>query len=156
MKRTEKTQYSVSFTVEAIRLPPVSDILVLAKKHPQGKVGIMQAFQFIAPDEFELIPINEEDDTVEAVLVHKRILRKMSAAQLVDVLSELLLRSESDDVVFSDFRVRETGMRATVEAAGSSAAGEELRGPPIKAITYHGLRCEQAGAGWEVRVIFDV
>ena len=75
---------------------------------------------------------------------------------LVDVLSELLLRSESDDVVFSDFRVRETGMRATVEAAGSSAVGEELRGPPIKAITYHGLRCEQAGAGWEVRVIFDV
>jgi SHS2 domain-containing protein len=75
---------------------------------------------------------------------------------LVDVLSELLLRSENDDVVFSEFRLSEAGMRATVTAAGSSAVGAELRGPPIKAVTYHGLRCEQAGAGWEIRVIFDV
>jgi SHS2 domain-containing protein len=75
---------------------------------------------------------------------------------LVDVLSELLLRSENDDIVFSDFRVHEAAMRATVEASGSSAVNEELRGPPIKAVTYHGLRCEPAGAGWEIRVIFDV
>ena len=75
---------------------------------------------------------------------------------LVDVLSRLLLCSENDDVVFSEFRVNEAGMRATVEAAGSSAVGAELRGPPIKAVTYHDLRCEQAGPGWEIRVIFDV
>jgi len=75
---------------------------------------------------------------------------------LVDVLSELLLRSETDDVVFSEFRVHESGMRATVEAAGATSVRRELRGPPIKAVTYHRLRCEPAGDDWEIRVIFDV
>ena len=56
---------------------------------------------------------------------------------LVDVLSELLLRSENDDVVFSDFRVHEAGMRATVEAAGSSAVNEELRGPLGRGLSFH-------------------
>ncbi len=75
---------------------------------------------------------------------------------LVDVLSELLLRSESDDVVFSAIAVRESRMRAAVEASGATTVGRDLRGPPIKAITYHELRCEPVAGGWMVRVIFDV
>jgi len=75
---------------------------------------------------------------------------------LVDVLSELLLRSETNDVVFSEFRVHEAGMCATVEAAGAPSVGRELRGTPIKAVTYHRLRCEPARDQWEIRVIFDV
>jgi SHS2 domain-containing protein len=75
---------------------------------------------------------------------------------LVDVLSELLLRSETDDLVFTEFRVSERGMRATVTAAGASIQGLELRGPPIKAVTYHDLRCEPTGDGWKIRLIFDV
>ncbi len=75
---------------------------------------------------------------------------------LVDVLSELLLRSETDDLVFTEFRVRAAEMHATVDAAGAPIHGLELRGPPIKAITYHDLRCAPAGDGWEIRVIFDV
>jgi SHS2 domain-containing protein len=75
---------------------------------------------------------------------------------LVEVLSELLLRSETDDVVFSEFRVHEAGLCAIVEAAGATAVGRELRGPPIKAVTYHRLRCEPAGDDWEIQVIFDV
>ena len=75
---------------------------------------------------------------------------------LVEVLSELLLRSETDDVVFSEFRVHEAGLCAIVQAAGATAVGRELRGPPIKAVTYHRLRCEPAGDAWKIRVIFDV
>jgi len=75
---------------------------------------------------------------------------------LVDVLSELLLRSETDDLVFTEFRVFESGMRATVDASVGSMRGLELRGPPIKAVTYHDLECAPAGGGWKVRVIFDV
>ena len=75
---------------------------------------------------------------------------------LVEVLSELLLRSEADDVVFSEFRVHEAGLCAIVQAAGATAVGRELRGPPIKAVTYHRLRCEPAGDDWEIQVIFDV
>ena len=75
---------------------------------------------------------------------------------LVDVLSELLLRSETDDLAFTEFRVHEAGMHATISAAGASTLGLELRGPPIKAVTYHDLRCEPDGDAWEIRVIFDV
>jgi len=75
---------------------------------------------------------------------------------LVDVLSELLLCSESNDVVFSAIAVRESSMRATVHASGATTVGRDLRGPPIKAITYHELRCEPVASGWRVRVIFDV
>ena len=75
---------------------------------------------------------------------------------LVEVLSELLLRSETNDVVFSEFRVQEAGMCAIVEAAGATAVGWGLRGPPIKGVTYHRLTCEPAGDDWEIRVIFDV
>ena len=75
---------------------------------------------------------------------------------LVDVLSELLLCSETNDVVFSEFRVQEAGMCAIVEAAGATAVGRGLRGTPIKGVTYHRLTCEPAGDDWEIRVIFDV
>ena len=75
---------------------------------------------------------------------------------LVEVLSELLLRSETDDVVLSKFRVREFGLCATVEAAAATALRRELRGPPIKGVTYHRLRCEPVGDDWEIRVVFDV
>jgi len=75
---------------------------------------------------------------------------------LVDVLSELLLRSETDDLVFTDFRVRTAGTNATIDAAGASTHGLELRGPPIKAVTYHELECRSTADGWKTRVIFDV
>ena len=75
---------------------------------------------------------------------------------LVDVLSELLLRSETDDVVFSDFRVQGAGTSIVVDAAGGPAVGQEMRGPPIKAVTNHRLRCEPAGDDSAIREIFDV
>jgi SHS2 domain-containing protein len=75
---------------------------------------------------------------------------------LVEVLTGLLLRSELDDVVFSRIAVSESRMRATVRASGATTVGRDLRGPPIKAVTYHELRCEPIASGWMVRVIFDV
>lgn len=81
-----KRSYTACLQFEAIKLPPVSDILVLAKTSPHGKEGIMQAFQFIAPDEFELIEVNDEHPIVEAILVNKRILKRMGKTQLVELL----------------------------------------------------------------------
>jgi hypothetical protein len=83
---TPQPKYTVSLSLEAIKLPPVSDILVLAKKHPQGKVGVMESFRFIAPDEFEMIDIDDEDETVEAVLVNKRILKRLPANEVIAIL----------------------------------------------------------------------
>ena len=75
---------------------------------------------------------------------------------LVDVLAELLYRSEVEGVAYRTFTVRVDGSDAHVVAAGSPSADLELRGPPIKAVTYHDLRCERVGEQWEARVIFDV
>lgn len=75
---------------------------------------------------------------------------------LVEVLTELLYLSEAEDVAFSVFDVRADVRRAVVHAFGFSTADVELRGPPIKAVTYHDLRCEQVGDRWEAQVIFDV
>jgi SHS2 domain-containing protein len=77
---------------------------------------------------------------------------------LVDTLSELLYRSEVDDLVFCDFRVRLDGarLRNLVEAGGVPTPAVQAEGPPIKAVTYHGLVVEERDGGWFARVYFDV
>ena len=55
-------KYSINLSFSPIKLPPVTDILVLAKKYPQGKIGVSEAFKLIAPDEFEMISIDDNDD----------------------------------------------------------------------------------------------
>lgn len=77
---------------------------------------------------------------------------------LVDTLSELLYRSEVDDLVFCDFRVRvdEERLYTQVEAGGVPTPDVEADGPPIKAVTYHDLVVEERDGGWFARVYFDV
>jgi SHS2 domain-containing protein len=75
---------------------------------------------------------------------------------LVDVLAELLYLSEAEDVAFSRFDVaRAEGRAVQVTARGHPSAGIDLSGPPVKAVTYHGLEVEH-GDGWRARIIFDV
>lgn len=76
---------------------------------------------------------------------------------LVAWLSALLAEAEIREVAFSRFSVAEVGeglVRGT--AAGAPTAGLELRGPPVKAVTFHDLAVERVRRGWEARVIFDV
>ena len=82
------SKYVVNMEFFAVKLPPVRDILVLGKKYPQGKVGVMESFRFIAPDEFELFNVDDPDEVAEAVVINKRILKRMSADQVMSVLKE--------------------------------------------------------------------
>ncbi|HSJ83244.1 MAG TPA: archease [Acidimicrobiia bacterium] len=77
---------------------------------------------------------------------------------VVDILSELLFRSETEDLLFCQFRVTlEPGVpAATVETAGIPVHEVEPTGPPIKAVTYHDLVVEQRESQWYGRVYFDV
>lgn len=84
----DKVKYSINLNMEPIKLPPVSDILVLARKHPQGKIGVMESFRFIAPDEFEMFDVNSEHPVVEAILVNKKILARVPKDVLLTVLAE--------------------------------------------------------------------
>lgn len=70
-------------------------------------------------------------------------------------LSELLARFEIDGRVWCRFSPEvEPGW--TVRGDVDGAPPGELRGPPIKAVTLHGLRVWRDGGSWHARVIFDV
>ena len=73
-------------------------------------------------------------------------------------LRELLFRFETDLLIFKTFHVQIHSLRAL-----SAEAKGEVYDPnrhelyrEMKAVTYHGLRVEQAGKIWHAQVIFDV
>ncbi len=76
---------------------------------------------------------------------------------LVDALSELLYRSEAEDLVFTAVTVTQSGdAHLRLVAAAAPMKGVELRGAPIKAITYHDLEVAEIQPGrWRARVYFD-
>lgn len=75
---------------------------------------------------------------------------------VMDVLSEVLFLGEVEELVFSRFEVTATGDgRSRVVAIGGPATEETLVGPPIKAVTYHGLSVDRNDE-WRTTVIFDV
>jgi SHS2 domain-containing protein len=77
---------------------------------------------------------------------------------VVDALSRLLLQSELEDLLFCDFKVALDidALAASIEAGGVPIRSVEPSGPPIKAVTYHGLVVEKRGGEWRGRVYFDV
>jgi SHS2 domain-containing protein len=76
---------------------------------------------------------------------------------VIDVLSELLYRSEVDDVIFTDFSVEVgRGLDTRIVAQAVDLASSEPTGPPIKAVTYHDLSVVETNDGWEAVVYFDV
>jgi hypothetical protein len=84
-----KMSYIVNLDFETIKLPPVTDILVLGKKVPQGKQGILHSFDLILPDTFELHEINDPAfPNVDAVIINKMIIAKMPIKETIDILTE--------------------------------------------------------------------
>lgn len=75
---------------------------------------------------------------------------------VVDTLSELLYRSEIEDLFLHEFRVKGSTKMVTVEASAIPRRHVEQTGPAIKAVTYHDLTVEQRPEGWYARVYFDV
>lgn len=76
---------------------------------------------------------------------------------LVDILAEALYRFEVDDRVPVGPRARVDDEGIVHVRAGTVPAGDlEMIGPPVKAITYHGLEARESGGRWSARVIFDV
>lgn len=76
---------------------------------------------------------------------------------LFNWLSELLYQSETLDLALCYFtvdRLEEGGVQGS--AAGVPMTTVELRGPPIKAVTYHDLAVVENPDTWWARVIFDV
>lgn len=75
---------------------------------------------------------------------------------LVNWLSELLYISERDDLAFCEFEmINLSEDRLEGTARGLPMVEVELKGTPIKAVTYHQLRISH-DRDWEATVILDV
>lgn len=96
--------YSISLSFEEIQLPPFQDIIVLGKYTPQGKMGLGKSLELLLPNGFQMIEV--EDDKVEALLVNRRILAKISAEKIVDILAKKVFPFISEgELLKVDFKV---------------------------------------------------
>ena len=76
---------------------------------------------------------------------------------LFDWLNELLYTFNTERMLLSDFEVNVAGNTLEARATGTPLdhAEHELL-HEVKAITYHGLKVEQAAGGWLAEVIVDI
>ncbi len=76
---------------------------------------------------------------------------------LVDWLSELLYRFDTERTLFGQFtaRVAEGRLEARAQMAPLDPSRHQLL-HEVKAITYHGLRVEPTDAGWLAELIVDI
>ncbi len=72
---------------------------------------------------------------------------------LVAFLSELIYAQEKEHLGFDHFDIRIGGKEATVDAHGALLTS---LAKPVKAATYHNLKIEKTGRGYEVVIVFDV
>ncbi|MBF0179511.1 MAG: hypothetical protein HQM03_05740 [Magnetococcales bacterium] len=78
--------YTVSMEFETISLPPFRDIMVLARKCPVGMIGLSKCMGLMAPDGFEMVEV--EHETVEAILVSKQLIKRLSVLKILEILNE--------------------------------------------------------------------
>lgn len=118
--KKHQTMYSIDLNFEIIKLPPVSDILVLGKKVPQGKFGVLHSFELISPDAFELLEIGPEvSDNVDGVIINKNILKKLPKQKILDILAEYVFpyasKGETLKVDF-DLKIYQKNIEGTIDA----------------------------------------
>jgi len=77
-------RYKMDICFHTIELPPFHDVLILSKKCPHGLKGISECIGLLAPDGYEYIEMNEM--TVEAIVVSKKLLKRLPLEKIKDVL----------------------------------------------------------------------
>jgi hypothetical protein len=98
-------RYSINLSFEEICLPPFQDILVIGKSCPYGKFGISRSFEMLVPNEYKLIEIDNE--TVETVLINKKIFKKIDEVKVIEILRENVFPFVSDsEIIKVDFKIK--------------------------------------------------
>lgn len=77
-------KYSINLSFGEVKFPPFQEIFVLGKNAQQGKIGLSKSLELLAPDTFQLVDVQE--DTIEAIFVEKRLLRKLPAEKIIEIL----------------------------------------------------------------------
>jgi len=99
-----KAKLSISINFEEIKLPPFQDILILTRKCQHGKIGITKSYNLLAPNEFELVEL--EDPTVEAILINKKIIKRLPAQEIIKILKDKVFPYlTTTEIVKVDFEV---------------------------------------------------
>jgi SHS2 domain-containing protein len=75
------------------------------------------------------------------------------AALLATWLDELVWLAEHESLIVERVEMASVDDGA---ASGTAIARSGRARALVKAVTYHGLRCERDGAGWRATVVFDV
>lgn len=100
-------KYFVYLAFEDVSLPPFQDILILGRKCPHGKDGVSKCLNFLAPDDFELIEL--DDPNIEALLVNKRILKRLPIPKIIEVLQQKVFPYiTKGEIIRVDFKVKVT------------------------------------------------
>lgn len=98
-------RFSVQLSFEEICLPPFEDILILSKKCSQGKHGVTRSFEFLIPNEFEVIDV--DDKIVETIFINKRVLIKMDRDSILKILREKVFPFISENEILKvDFKIK--------------------------------------------------
>jgi len=103
MHETKNIKLNLSF--ENVSLPPFNDILIITKKSPHGRLGVISSLNLLVPDCFGLIEVKH--DVVEAVMINKRILKKIDEQQIIKILSERVFPYiEPGELIKVDFNLK--------------------------------------------------
>ena len=99
-----KPRYNISLKFQEVRLPPFDEILVLGSKSEQGKMGIAKTFEYMVPDIFAMVEV--EEDSIEAVFINKRLLKKISQDNILEILRAKVFPFVSEkEIMKVDFEV---------------------------------------------------
>ena len=99
-----KAAYTISISCEPVNLPPFNDILVLTHQCPQGKMGVTKCLHLLSPDDFEMVLVQHE--TVEALIVNKKILKKIPSQKIIETLSQTVFPMVSQgEIIKVDFKL---------------------------------------------------
>ena len=99
-------KYSLSLAFENVSLPPFDDILILTYKSQYGKLGVSSSLNALQPERFDVLEVNDHD-VVGAVVVNKRILKRLPAAAVLKILRERVFPYiHRGEIVKVDFSVK--------------------------------------------------
>lgn len=113
MEQKDVRKYKIAIDFEEVSLPPFEDILVVGKKSPHGKTGLTKCFQFLIPDEFEVL--GEVNPSVDSVFIHRKLLQKMGKDTILSVLEKQVFPYiEDHEITRVDFKPK-TSCQAIAE-----------------------------------------
>ena len=98
-------EYNIKLGFEEIKLPLFEDILIIGKKSPYGLYVLSKLFELLVPNQFDFIKV--DDKHVEAILINRKILKKINAERAIALLKKNIFPYISpSEIVKVDFKIK--------------------------------------------------